>query len=76
MTADEGTATAEVVKPVTCSECGKTRTTEPDYTPIQAIMGQPLGWYSGSDGELCPEDMVKLMEMGNRGYHYEAAKAE
>jgi hypothetical protein len=22
-----------------------------DYNPIQVITGQPLGWYSGDDGE-------------------------
>lgn len=32
-----------------------------DYTPMQAIMGQPLGWYSGDDGQMCPECMEKTM---------------
>ena len=30
-----------------------------DYTPMQMMTGQPLGWYSGPDGEVCPEDMEK-----------------
>ena len=35
----------------TCSSCNVERSTEPDYSPIQAITGQPFGWYSGDDGE-------------------------
>lgn len=53
----------------TCSLCGRKRTiADPahpmdayDYSPMQAITGQPLGWYSGDDGEICPEDMTKMM---------------
>ena len=45
----------------TCSDCGKTRTIEPDYSPIQPIMGKPMGWYSDSDTELCPDCIVKMM---------------
>jgi hypothetical protein len=29
-----------------------------DYNPLQVITGQPLGWYSGDDGEVCPECMT------------------
>lgn len=32
-----------------------------DYTAIQAITGKPLGWYSGDDGEVCPEDMTSML---------------
>ena len=32
-----------------------------DYNPLQVITRQPLGWYSGDDGELCPECMTKTM---------------
>jgi len=32
-----------------------------DYNPIQAITGQSLGWYSGDDGEVCPECMTSTM---------------
>lgn len=48
-----------------CSICGRERTlSDPnDYNPIQVISGAPLGWYSGDDGEVCPEDMEKF----NRG---------
>lgn len=35
-----------------------------DYTPMQAITGQPLGWYSGDDGEVCPECMTKTIRGG------------
>ena len=53
----------------TCSICRRTRTLGDgehpmdayDYSPMQVITGQPLGWYSGDDGEVCPEDMAKTM---------------
>jgi hypothetical protein len=32
-----------------------------DYNPIQVVTGKPLGWYSGDDGEICPEDIAKLI---------------
>jgi hypothetical protein len=32
-----------------------------DYNPMQVVMGQPLGWYSGDDGEICPEDITKML---------------
>ena len=52
----------------TCSDCGRERTLEDvnDYTPMQAIMGAPLGWYSGSDGEFCSECITRLMGRANR----------
>lgn len=51
-----------------CGDCGRERTMTDvnDYNPLQAIMGQPLGWYSADDGELCPECMTRLMKIGNR----------
>lgn len=47
----------------TCGLCRRERTLADayDYNPIQAITGKPLGWYSGSDGEMCPECMTKTM---------------
>jgi len=52
-----------------CSLCRRSRAlgdaTHPmdsyDYNPMQAITGQPLGWYSGDDGEVCPECMTSTM---------------
>ena len=52
-----------------CSICQRERTLGDgehpmdayDYHPAQVIMGKPLGWYSGDDGEVCPEDMTKMM---------------
>lgn len=48
-----------------CSLCQRERTGEGmdayDYNPMQVINGQPLGWYSGEDGEICPEDMTKMV---------------
>lgn len=61
---------------IKCDECGKVRTNEPDYTPIQAIMGNPLGWYSGKDGELCPPHIAYLMNMANRTSRYVGWKDE
>jgi hypothetical protein len=48
-----------------CSLCKRERTINGmdayDYNPMQVITGQPLGWYSGEDGELCPECMTKTL---------------
>ena len=50
-----------------CDLCGKVRTNEPDYDIIQPIMGHPLGWYyRENDADLCPDDIAKLMNKGNR----------
>lgn len=32
-----------------------------DYSPLQVMTGKPLGWYSGDDGEVCPECMTTTM---------------
>lgn len=54
----------------TCGSCKRERTIgDPahpmdsyDYSPVQAITGQPFGWYSSDDdGELCPEDMEQII---------------
>lgn len=53
-----------------CSVCQRERTvgTEEhpmdsyDYNPAQVITGKPLGWYSGDDGEICPEDMTMMLD--------------
>lgn len=52
-----------------CGMCRRERTlADPDhpmdsydYSPMQAITGQPLGWYSGDDGQMCPECMGEVM---------------
>jgi hypothetical protein len=31
------------------------------YNPIQVLTGQPVGWYSDEDGEVCPECMAKTL---------------
>lgn len=49
----------------TCDSCGKERTDEPDYSPMQLLLGNPVGWYSGDDGELCPTDMQRLFNSAN-----------
>lgn len=53
----------------TCSMCQRKRTVGDDghpmdaydYNPIQVVTGRPLGWYSGDDGEVCPECMTKIV---------------
>jgi len=60
---------AEDMKVPTCGVCRRERTLGEgghpmdayDYNAIQAITGKPMGWYSGDDGEVCPEDMEKLV---------------
>ena len=63
-------ANPEPEKPgITCGMCSRARTvTDPkhpmdayDYSPLQVVMGQPLGWYSGDDGEICPECMTGIL---------------
>jgi hypothetical protein len=53
------------IKTPACSLCRRERTFNGmdayDYNPMQVITGQPLGWYSGEDGELCPECMTKTL---------------
>jgi hypothetical protein len=52
-----------------CVMCGRERTLGDgdhpmdayDYSALQALSGKPLGWYSGDDGEICPEDMTKTL---------------
>lgn len=46
-----------------CGICKRERTIDDayDYNPLQVITGKPLGWYSGDDGEVCPEDMEKMI---------------
>lgn len=58
----------EIVVEQICGQCGKVRTVEPDYSPLQVIIvGQRIGWYSGEkDGELCPDCMAALLNLGNR----------
>ena len=49
-----------------CSSCRRERelTDAYDYNPLQAITGQPLGWYSGDDGEVCPQCMESMIRGG------------
>lgn len=48
-----------------CGVCGRRRIADGmdvyDYHPAQVITGQPLGWYSGDDGQMCPECMTKMI---------------
>ena len=45
-------------KATTCIICHRERTAEDkNYSPMQVITGQPCGWYSGDDGEICGHDM-------------------
>ena len=49
-----------------CDDCGKRRTDEKEYSPMQVVLWQPLGWYSGSDGEMCTECFTRMIERANR----------
>lgn len=50
------------LEPIECAVCHRERTPgDADYNPMQVILGQPLGWYSGDDGEICPEDMAEML---------------
>lgn len=54
-----------------CIVCGRERTLggvgseHPmdayDYNPLQVVTNSSLGWYSGDDGEMCPEDITKTL---------------
>lgn len=53
------------IGPPRCSMCQRERTVDGmdayDYSPVQVITGKPVGWYSGDDGEVCPECMTKML---------------
>lgn len=52
-----------------CGRCSRERTMGTseypmdsyDYSPLQVVTGQPLGWYSADDGEVCPECMTEMI---------------
>lgn len=58
--------------PPTCGACQRERTLgDPEhpmdaynYTPMQVLTGQPFGWYSGDDGQVCPECMTTSVRGG------------
>lgn len=52
---------------ITCTVCGLERTKREanDYNPMQVLTGQPLGWYSGPDGEFCGPCMADLIRGAN-----------
>lgn len=52
------------IEPQKCDLCQRERTIRDayDYNPLQVLSGQPLGWYSGDDGEICPECMTRIMQ--------------
>lgn len=57
------------LEPPTCGACGRQRTLGDGdhpmdaygYSPLQVITNKPFGWYSGDDGEVCPEDMERTI---------------
>lgn len=58
-----------MTEPRTCGMCRRERTfADPahpmdsyDYSPMQAVTGQPMGWFSGDSEEVCPECMEKTI---------------
>lgn len=59
----------EFKTPMPCQLCHRDRTlgnpNHPmdayDYSPLQVLSNSALGWYSGDDGEICPECMTKTL---------------
>lgn len=51
--------------PVQCVDCGKVRTDEVDYNPVQVLFQKPLGWYSAPDGEFCPDCLTEIVLKAN-----------
>ncbi|WP_157680196.1 hypothetical protein [Mycobacterium dioxanotrophicus] len=47
-----------------------------DLAALQAITGKPLGWYSGDDGEVCPEPFAWICYHHDMGVHIDAIFAE
>lgn len=49
-----------------CAECGVERAPgDPDYSPVQVVLGGAIGWYSGDDGEFCGPCMAALIRRAN-----------
>lgn len=67
---DDEPEPAAVEEAPRCTACNRSRTVGDaahpmdayDYSPLQVVTGQRLGWYSSEDeGDLCPEDMEKTL---------------
>lgn len=60
----EGVLDATVVPK--CVLCQRERTLQDayDYNPLQVVTGQPLGWYSADDGEMCGACMTAMIRGG------------
>ena len=56
----------------TCGQCKRARTPQdPDYDPITVALYGRVGWYSDEHcGEVCPEEMVGLLELANPSFAY------
>ena len=51
----------------TCQMCHRVRDeADRDYHPMQVVTGQPCGWYSGDDGEICGQCMDKTIRGAHR----------
>lgn len=47
---------------IECGMCHRVRTeVDESYSPMQAILHLPCGWYSGDDGEICGSCMDKTL---------------
>lgn len=59
---DEGDEMSETGVQV-CSICHRERTLDDvyDYHPLQVVMGQPVGWYTGDGDDVCSECMTKML---------------
>jgi hypothetical protein len=55
--------------PAECSDCGRKRDERGRdnlaYNPMQVVLNQEIGWYSGDDGEFCGQCMATLIRRAN-----------
>ena len=44
-----------------CDVCSRERAYKKDYSPLQVLKGESIGWYSAEDGEMCGSCMGGLI---------------
>lgn len=61
--ADECRCACHYLKPAVCSMCRRERGPMDtlDYSFMQVINSGEVGWYTGDEGEVCQECMVKIL---------------
>lgn len=56
-----------------CDQCGAERHGSDDYDPIKLVAGEPCGWYSGADGDLCGDCLKFRYVIANMTVPWETA---